>query len=235
MKVAKLLVALLVSLCMCAPQMAAAEELPVLSVDGRGSASVAPDQAVLTVGVVSTGRSASQAQAENAQKIIAVTQELKALGVAGSDIKTQGYNFYPNYRSGDRGCNEIISYTAQHSLQINIRNVTKAGKIIDTALNSGANEVNSLRYLVSDQSNVQREALHNALNDARRKADIIASGLGRYIVGIKSVSESTGSLEARAYNGDRLLGVKAVAVETNIEPGIISLDANVHIEYLLNK
>ena len=235
MKMAKLLLAVMAAVLLWSPQAMAAEDAPVLAVEGRGSASVASDQAVLTVGVVSTGSSASQAQAVNAQKIIAITQALKELGVAGSDIKTQSYNFYPNYRNNQRGSGEISNYTAAHALQVNVRNISKLGKIIDTALHSGANEVNSLRFTVSDQSAVQREALQNAIADARKKADIIAGGLGRYIVGIKNVSESTGYIEARTYNANLLAGAKAAAVDTNIEPGNISLDANVHIEYLLNK
>ena len=235
MKMAKLFLVLVAALLMCQSQAMAAEDLPVLAVDGRGSASCAPDQAVLTLGVVSTGQSASQAQAVNAQKIMAITQALKEAGVAGSDIKTQSYNFYPNYRNDKNNNGEIRNYTAKHMLKVNVRNISKLGKIIDMSLHSGANEVNSLRFTVSDQSAVQQEALYNALNDARRKADIIASGLGRYIVGIKNVSESTGNIEARSYNSNLLMSAKTVAADTNIEPGTISLDANVHIEYLLKK
>ena len=208
MRFAKLFMPLLAVMLVCSSAAFAAEE-PVLAVDGRGSASIAPDQAVVTVGVVSRARSASQAQAENAQKSIAITQALKQLGVAGSDIKSQNFS------------------------QINVRDIAKAGKIVDMALQSGANEVHSLRFSVSNQSAVRKEALGKAINDARNKADIIAQGLGCRIIGIKSVSESTGSIESRSYNMNMLAAAKAV--DTSFEPGVLTLDANVHIEYLLSR
>jgi uncharacterized protein YggE len=231
MRFAKLFMPLLAVMLVCSSAAFAAEE-PVLAVDGRGSASIAPDQAVVTVGVVSRARSASQAQAENAQKSIAITQALKQLGVAGSDIKSQNFSFQPDYRTDDRK-HAISGYTASHYLQINVRDIAKAGKIVDTALQSGANEVHSLRFSVSNQSAVRKEALGKAINDARNKADIIAQGLGCRIIGIKSVSESTGSIESRSYSMNMLAAAKAV--DTSFEPGMLTLDANVHIEYLLSR
>jgi len=231
MRFAKLFMPLLAVVLVCSSVAFAAEE-PVLAVDGRGSASIAPDQAVVTVGVVSRARSASQAQAENAQKSIAITQALKQLGVAGSDIKSQNFSFQPDYRTDDRN-HAISGYTASHYLQINVRDIAKAGKIVDTALQSGANEVHSLRFSVSNQSAVRKEALGKAINDARNKADIIAQGLGCRIIGIKSVSESTGSIESRSYNMNMLAAAKAA--DTSFEPGMLTLDANVHIEYLLSR
>lgn len=233
MRLARLFLPVMALTLLFSPLAQAAEELPVLSVDGRGSASIAPDQAELVIGVVSQGRSASQAQAENAQESAAITQALKELGVAASDIQSRNYSFHPNYSNKEGRSREISGYTASHSLRVHIRDIAKAGKIVDAALNAGANEVNSLQYSVSDQSSVRKAALSQAIADARNKANIIASGLGRQIVGIKNVSENTGYIEARSYNGDMLMASKAAA--TNIEPGVISLDANVHIEYLLSK
>lgn len=231
MRFTRLCVALVAALVLCAP-LALAAEAPVLSVDGRGSASMAPDQAVLTVGVVSHARNADQAQTDNARKSAAIVQALKQLGVAGSDIKSQNFSFHPDYRTDEKQQNKISGYTASHSLQVNIRDIAKAGKVIDTALQAGANEVNSLHFSVSDQSKVRQEALQQAIADARSKADVIARSLGRQIVGIKSVSESTGYIEARAYNGNMLMAAKAA--DTSIEPGMISLDASVHIDFLLS-
>lgn len=233
MKLVRLFFPILFFVLLLSPLAQAAEEMPVLSVDGRGSASIAPDQAELTVGVVSQGHSANQAQAENARKSAAITQALKELGIAASDIKTQNYSFHPNYNIKEGRSREITGYTASHSLRINIRNIAKAGKVVDAALNAGANEVNSLHYSVSDQSAVRQEALGNAITDARSKADIIAKGLGCRIIGIKSVSENTGYIEARSYSANMLAVAKSA--DTAIEPGMLSLDANVHIEYLLSK
>ena len=109
----------------------------------------------------------------------------------------------------------------------------RAGKVIDAALNNGANEINSLDFSTSDTKAVRKVALLNAVQDARDKADIIAKGLGKRIVGIQSVSESTGYIETRRFGGNMLIAAAKDAA-TPIAPGSLSLTANVHVDFILS-
>ena len=72
------------------------------------------------------------------------------------------------------------------------------------------------------------EAVQEAIDAA--KADIIAGGLGKQIIGIQNVSESTSSLQER--NFDTMMLAKAANV-TPIAPGSLELSANVHIDFIL--
>jgi len=70
---------------------------PSISTSGVGETSVVPDRAMLNVAVESQGQTAAAAGAENAKLQAHVIDAVKAAGVAAAQIRTSGYNVYPEY------------------------------------------------------------------------------------------------------------------------------------------
>ena len=206
---------------------------PTLSVDGQGTGTAAPDMATVTIGVTTQGKDAAKAQNDNAWVSNQIQAAVRGLGIAEKDIQTRNYSFYPNYSTDKDRCNEVTGYTVNNSVIVVVRDIKLTGKVIDAALNNGANEINSLDFSASDTKAVRKVALLNAVQDARDKADIIAKGLGKRIVGIQNVSESTGYIETRRFGGNMLMAVAKDAA-TPIAPGSLSLTANVHIDFILS-
>ena len=206
---------------------------PTLSVDGQGTGTAAPDMATVTIGVTTQGKDAAKAQNDNAWVSNQIQAAVRGLGIAEKDIQTRNYSFYPNYSTDKDRRNEVTGYTVNTSVIVVVRDIKLTGKVIDAALNNGANEINSLDFSASDTKAVRKVALLNAVQDARDKADIIAKGLGKRIVGIQNVSESTGYIETRRFGGNMLMAVAKDAA-TPIAPGSLSLTANVHIDFILS-
>ena len=206
---------------------------PTLSVDGQGTGTAAPDMATVTIGVTTQGKDAAKAQNDNAWVSNQIQAAVRGLGIAEKDIQTRNYSFYPNYSTDKDRRNEVTGYTVNNSVIVVVRDIKLTGKVIDAALNNGANEINSLDFSASDTKAVRKVALLNAVQDARDKADIIAKGLGKRIVGIQNVSESTGYIEKRRFGGNMLMAVAKDAA-TPIAPGSLSLTANVHIDFILS-
>lgn len=206
---------------------------PTLSVDGQGTGTAAPDMATVTIGVTTQGKDAAKAQNDNAWVSNQIQAAVRGLGIAEKDIQTRNYSFYPNYSTDKDRRNEVTGYTVNNSVIVVVRDIKLTGKVIDAALNNGANEINSLDFSASDTKAVRKVALLNAIQDARDKADIIAKGLGKRIVGIQNVSESTGYIETRRFGGNMLMAVAKDAA-TPIAPGSLSLTANVHIDFILS-
>ena len=221
------------------PQFAPAAEAadqpqrPILSVDGRGTANTEPDMATVAVGITTYATDAGKAQNDNAWVAGEIQKAIAQLGIADKDIQTRNYSFYPNYSTDKDRRNEVTGYTVNNSVIVVVRDIKLTGKVIDAALNNGANEINSLDFSASDTKAVRKVALLNAVQDARDKADIIAKGLGKRIVGIQNVSESTGYIETRRFGGNMLMAVAKDAA-TPIAPGSLSLTANVHIDFILS-
>lgn len=205
----------------------------ILSVDGRGTAVAAPDRASISIGVTTQGQDAAAAQAENTAATQSIIAGLKMLGIDAKDIQTSNYSFRPNYSYEENRERAINGYIVDNTIIVTVRDIGLTGKVIDTALNHGANQINSLDFQISDTNALRKNALLAAIRDAKEKADIIASGLGHRIIGIHLVSENTGSFQSRKYNS-MMLAEAAMDSGVPIESGTISLDANVHIEYILN-
>ncbi len=204
---------------------------PILSVDGSGSAQTQPDRATITIGVTSYSENAQQAQEENAARATAIQTALSELGIPSKDIQTRNYSFRTVYENTKNHTNEITGYNVDNNITVVLDNIGLIGKTVDTALQSGANRINSLGFSSRNTDKVRQEALQAAVKDARNKADVIAAALGKNITGIQAISESTSSLQERDFNS--LMLAKSSAT-TPISPGSLELSANIHIDFILN-
>ena len=201
---------------------AAEAQPPILSVSGSGMVQGAPDQAAITLGVVTRAAKAS-----------AIRSALTALGVEDADVKTEDYNFRPEYsrEAGERSV--VVGYTASNVIRVKVRNVALVGDVVDAALANGANTIRSLEFSIRDTDALRKRALESAVKDAKSKADAIAHALGKSIVGVQHVSENTGMFQPRQSNAMMMKSMDAAAESTPIDAGTLSLSADVHIDFIL--
>ncbi|MGM9540108.1 SIMPL domain-containing protein [Anaerovibrio sp.] len=201
----------------------------VISVSGRGSVDVAPDMATVNIGIVTTGKTAQLAQAENARIASDVTAALGKLGIFSKDIQTH-YTMSPVYEKGDY--RKVAGYRASNTVTVTVNDVDKTGKVIDTALSSGATDVNGLSFGLKDVKSVRNSALQMAVQDARSKADAIAGALGVNIIGIQNVKEGGGNFARYEMANARLARMDgAVAADTPVSAGTVEVEADVNIDF----
>lgn len=224
------LMAMLLCLGMSSVAMAAPGPGPaVISVSGQGRADVAPDMAVVNIGIVTTGKTAQLAQAENARVASDVTAALGQLGIFSKDIQTH-YTMSPVYEKGDY--RKAVGYRANNTVTVTVNDVAKAGQVIDAALSSGATDVNGLSFGLKDARSVRNTALQMAVQDARSKADAIAAALGVKIVGIQNVKEDGGNFARYEVANARLAKLDGAAMaDTPVNAGTVEVNAEVHIDF----
>ena len=224
------LMAMLLCLGMSSVAMAAPGPGPaVISVSGQGRADVAPDMAVVNIGIVTTGKTAQLAQAENAKVASDVTAALGQLGIFSKDIQTH-YTMSPVYEKGDY--RKAVGYRANNTVTVTVNDVAKAGQVIDAALSSGATDVNGLSFGLKDARSVRNTALQMAVQDARSKADAIAAALGVKIVGIQNVKEDGGNFARYEVANARLAKLDGgAAADTPVSAGTVEVNADVHIDF----
>jgi len=205
---------------------------PILSVDGSGSYEAAPDTASITIGISTFSTEAENAQTQNASIASNIQNALTALGIAEKNIQTRNYNFRPTYNTEKGHENEYSGYAVDNTIYVVVDDVSLVGNVVDTALSNGANRINSLNFSVRNPQKIRKFALLAAVKDARDKADIIAEGLGKHIIGVQNVSENS-SIPTHRY--DTALFAKAAAnSETSIAAGNLECSATVHIEFILS-
>lgn len=200
---------------------------PSIRVTGDASVTVKPDQAEISIGVVTQAQTAQAAASQNAQKQDAIISQLrKALG-SSAEIKTISYSLAPSYRYPKEGGQPTISgYTASNTVQVRTTNLEQVGKVIDLATESGANNIQALRFTLKDELSARIQALQEASTKARAKAQAIASALGLKIQRILRVEEG-GSIIRPMVEMETLGAMRAQAAPTPIEAGSIDVRATV--------
>jgi len=191
---------------------------------GTAMVSVQPDLARVDVGVFTRGNSAQEAAALNANQTSAVISALQALLGSGSNIKTVNYSLSPLYNNPPAGQSAaIVGYTVNNTVEITLTELAKIGQTIDTAIQSGANNVQGISFDLKDRNPPTAQALKTAAANARVQADSIAAGLnvhtGQVLHASQGVNTST-----------PVYGVAAIAPTTPIETGLVVIQASVTLE-----
>jgi len=147
-----------------------------MKVEGKWSVNARPDIAVVILSVITENKQLSIAQKENSENTAAVIKSLRENGIPPVDIQTQAYNITPQYDYVE-GKQVFRGYRVEHSLKVTIRDMARIGKIIDDAVENGANQVSSIVFSVSNPAAYYQLALNAAVDDAARKAHTLANKL----------------------------------------------------------
>lgn len=202
----------------------------VQSVTASGEAviTVEPDQAQIDIGVVTQAKNAPEATKENAEKLTRVMNEVKKLLGKGDEIKTANYSLNPNYRYPQGGKPEIVGYTATNVLHIQTSGLENVGKLIDAAMQSGANTIQRLVFTIKDEHSAQLQALRVASTKAKAKAEEMANALGLKIIKILSVTEGERGVRPIVMPQQRVTQMDvAAAAPTPVEAGTIEVRSSV--------
>jgi len=203
---------------------------PSISVNGEATIAAEPDQAQIDIGVTTQARTAPDASRENAERLARVLAEVKKLLGKGDEVKTSGYALNPQYRYPQGGKPEIVGYQANNTVRIKMSKLDDVGKVIDAAMQSGANNINRLAFTLKDEDAARLDALKQASAKAKAKAEAIAASLGLKIVRIASVTEGERSIQPiyRAAPMARAEGL-AAAAPTPIEQGTVDVRSTVSL------
>ena len=188
---------------------------------GHGVVTVVPDQASISAGVRTQAATAQAALSANADQMTKVIAALKQVGV--KSIQTQQVSLYPNT---DRKGN-VTSFGAQNTVTAT-STIANVGKLIDAAVNAGANTVDGPNLSVGSQSALYRRALQRAVADARAKARALGGAGGFHVGRILTVSEQSSAPVPFAE------ATKSAGAATPIEPGTQDVTADVQVTFAIS-
>lgn len=215
----------------------------VLTVTGEGRSLRTPDLAVFNAGVTTQGKTAAEALGENSRAMAQVINSLKRAGIAERDIQTSNLSINPIYAEPRRlpdGSMEqrapvIVGYQASNNVSVRQRRLGDFGKVIDTLVSSGANQVNGPSFQLDDSDTALDEARTSAMAKARARAELYARAAGLRVVRILSITEGGGYYApppvfyARADSGP----AAPPPPPAPVQPGELQLTANVTVLFEL--
>ncbi len=210
----------------------------VIAVDGTAKVKAMPDLVAVYFNVETKGNDAKEAKDKNAEIVDKVITALLKDGFERKDIETQNFNIYPRYVWEDNE-NKQKGYAATHSLRIVLEQskIAKTGDVIDAGVDAGA-AINYINFELSleKQNAYKAEALKLATQDAKIKAEAIASGIGKTVgkvVSISAVDFGYTPWPIFAKAGRMEVAAEARAAATNIQPGEQEIYGNIKVEFAL--
>lgn len=166
-----------------------------LTVIGIGTVRARPDQAVVTLGVETQGEALADALAENNHRASAVLAALKARGVAEADIQTASFQIQieepRDPQTGQRTGPPI--YHVFHVYTVIFRDLDRVGEGVDAAVAAGANRVDAIAFRIGNPERLAMEARRLAAEDAKARAQALASALGTQLGRVLRITESAPS------------------------------------------
>ncbi len=203
-------------------------------VNGTGEITVTPDLATLTLGVEAQAASVAEAQSQAQAAMNEVMAALKAQGVAEKDIQTAYFNISKMTSWDDEKRTETITgYRVTNTVTVKIREISKAGDIIDAVAEAGGDltTVNGINFSLENDTAAMQQAREKAMADAKAKAQQIAS-LAEVKLG-KATYVTENSYSPYIYRSAGYNEAMDASVKTEISAGELTVTVNVQVAYAI--
>ena len=209
------------------------QEIRKVTVTGSAEHLEMPNLAYIYLTIETRGVNAEESSSLNSEITKNVKDSLYGYGLGEKDLETTSYFVNP-VRKWEDGTHTTIEYETRHSLKIVCRDIDSVGSLIDLAIKSGANRIDSVSFGLNEEreGEVKNIILQEASKDARIKAEILAESLNAQIKRVHKISEvSIGYVPV--YRQDMLVG-SGILQETYITPGEIKTSVSVIVEFELS-
>ena len=202
-----------------------------LTVVGEATQDAPPEIVELSFDIHSVGLSAAIALQENAAKAKHIGQALASLGDGQTDVKAGGVEVLPILQLpnpsammmpnapllaaafGPQSATatmmpsvsenpNLIGYRAVSSIKVAVRDVHRAGDVVDIVIRAGAIPNGSIRFLLQDEAKLERTLLEEAVREAREKAAVLAAAVGKTTGSPISIAEEFTAYQPQQFYGN---------------------------------
>ncbi len=151
-----------------------------ISVTGKGEVLATPNIATFSFGVSEESPTVAEAQKKATDKMNAILDYVKKAGIEDKDVKTSSYNIYPRYdyvsgANGYGGKQVLAAYVVSQNVELKVRKIEDAGKLLSGVGEFGATNVSGLSFIQDDADKLAREARDKAIEDARNQAKLLSA------------------------------------------------------------
>jgi uncharacterized protein YggE len=199
MKSRKSLAATLAVLLAAMPVAALSQEpanrpVPVIRVTGEGTARLAPDLAIVTLGVV------------------------RQAPTANFSIQPQ-YVYPAPKATGEQDPPSIVGYQVSSQLVVRLRDVAKIGSVLDQAVTLGVNSDGGIQFTNDDPAQAMSQARSDAMKDAMARATTLAQAAGVALGAITEITENFHIAQPMPITRGKMMLDSAAASPVPVEAG----------------
>lgn len=200
-----------------------------ISVEGYGEIKIEPDTVVIATGVDSSDPIIGMALEKNSITMANIFDGLSEVGINKDAIETSNYNVYLHRPFGEGEVKE--EYRVSNSIRIKIKNLELVDVIIDLLVTLGANKINGVYFTFEEESRYTTELQKMAMENAREKAEFLASLEDMVVKGVISISEDNSSSKDEPRNYEFVMA--SPMKTSSIDAGLETLSLSYHVVYEL--
>ncbi len=145
-----------------------------LDVSGTAKVRVKPDLVVISLGVSNSSARPGVAKTLTENAIKKVFAVMKGAGIEEAYMQTTGFSLYL-YEAFNK---KPAGWKCTTSIDIRVKNVENASKVLEIAIDSGANQVDGVEYTIQDFGAVRAQARDEACKNAKLEAEQYAKNFG---------------------------------------------------------
>ena len=221
-----------VGLVSCTDQHSTFVDTRSVSVTGMGEASGVPDQAEVSAGVQILADTVLEATQENQSIVEKIMAALEEQGIPEERIQTSNYSIWAEQDYQEPRQNRISGYRVSNVVSIRIDDVSKVGDVLAAVTNAGANSIHGIQFGVKDTAALEQDARKAAMEDARARAEALATLAGVQLGEVLSISTSYGAgppgpMMARSFE------MADVASAPGVSPGQQSVNVQVNVSFAI--
>ncbi len=220
------------------------KERGYININTSANAEVVPDIAEISFAIVTSDTSsmqkATEANKEASDKVYALLKSM--INTSNGDyIKTSDFNAQPVYIYTKDNKKKLDRYEVSNRVTVHTKSTDKIGAMIDKSIASGATNVNSLNFSVSNYESQCNSLIEIASKKASTRASIAVKTMGTALDGIKSMdiscTENSSYRQPRVYMAKNMLAATAEGLSDSagaaISEGVIKIYANVNASFFV--
>ncbi|MFI8668092.1 SIMPL domain-containing protein [Qipengyuania sp. NPDC077410] len=210
---------------------------PVVELSVSESVDAKPDIVDIGAGVTSQASTAVEAMRINAREMNAVIDRIKALGIKDKDIQTTGINLSAQYDYDQSTSRQVFrGYQASNRVNVTLREVPRAGEVLDALVAAGATDINGPNFALDDDTNARAQARKAAFDKARAQAEEYARWSGFSGVRLLEINESVAAGPPMPYaqSAERKM-MDVSAAPTPVEPGLVGTMVSLTVKFEMTR
>lgn len=185
-------------------------------------------KATFTAGISIIKDKKDDATGEVQTKMTAIIDAVKQFGIKAENIQTQNLSINQEeetYVEGGKQKRRPGQWRANNSIEITLDDVGKAGALTEMLSKTGANNIYGPNFTLGTNPDENNALLTKAVDDARKKAELLAKAAGKHLGNILTVSEGT-TTAPKLFEG---AGIGGGAME----PGSQTVQKTVTVTFML--
>ncbi|MCH2495403.1 MAG: SIMPL domain-containing protein [Pseudomonadota bacterium] len=210
---------------------------PVVELSVSESVDAKPDIVDIGAGVTSQASTAVEAMRINAREMNAVIDRIKALGIKDKDIQTTGINLSAQYDYDQSTSRQVFrGYQASNRVNVTLREVPRAGEVLDALVAAGATDINGPNFALDDDTGARAQARKAAFDKARAQAEEYARWSGFSGVRLLEINESVAAGPPMPYaqSAERKM-MDVSAAPTPVEPGLVGTMVSLTVKFEMTR